>query len=219
MDGGRKITVRPTGQCRRVGAGVPRKAEAIAQTHLLLRQHGKEICRDKSPQCYESGEGAVRVSGEAGGRFSAGMSDRIFQNWWPSELEPIRSGFPPGTGRFLLAGDKAGKSLAHMDVIGEKNAAGLHFLPGGLKFESHISGCVQAVMKKHVNPEFLEGGYLRDFDLSGTVVKMGALVLTAAAKYEHWNFPLLSTTPKTDVGISLQISYQPLHGLRLFKNN
>jgi len=32
---------------------LPRKAEAIAQAHLLLRQHGKEICRDKSPQCYE----------------------------------------------------------------------------------------------------------------------------------------------------------------------
>lgn len=34
-------------------AELPRKAEAIAQAHILLRQHGKEICRDKSPQCYE----------------------------------------------------------------------------------------------------------------------------------------------------------------------
>jgi endonuclease III len=32
---------------------LPRKAEAIAQAHLLFRQHGKEICRDKSPQCYQ----------------------------------------------------------------------------------------------------------------------------------------------------------------------
>jgi endonuclease III len=32
---------------------LPRKAEIIAQAHLLLRQHGKEICRDKRPQCYE----------------------------------------------------------------------------------------------------------------------------------------------------------------------
>jgi endonuclease-3 len=32
---------------------VPGKAEAVAQAHLLLRQHGKEICKDKSPQCYE----------------------------------------------------------------------------------------------------------------------------------------------------------------------
>jgi endonuclease-3 len=32
---------------------LPRKAEAVVQAHLLLRQHGKEICRDKAPQCYE----------------------------------------------------------------------------------------------------------------------------------------------------------------------
>jgi len=32
---------------------LPRKAEAVAQAHLLLRQHGKELCRDKSPQCYQ----------------------------------------------------------------------------------------------------------------------------------------------------------------------
>ncbi|MGC2697744.1 MAG: hypothetical protein WA738_18300 [Candidatus Angelobacter sp.] len=32
---------------------LPRKAEAIVLAHMLLRQHGKEICRDKSPQCYE----------------------------------------------------------------------------------------------------------------------------------------------------------------------
>jgi endonuclease III len=32
---------------------LPRKAEAIAQAHLLLRQHGKESCRDKAPQCYQ----------------------------------------------------------------------------------------------------------------------------------------------------------------------
>jgi membrane-associated phospholipid phosphatase len=72
---------------------------------------------------------------------------------------------------------------------------------------------------QHVNPEFLQGGYLRDFDLSGTLVKMGSLAFTGTVKYEHWNFPLLSTTPKTTVGVSLQISYQPLHGLKLSKAN
>lgn len=70
---------------------------------------------------------------------------------------------------------------------------------------------------QHVNPEFLEGGYLRDFDLSGTVVKMGSLVFTATAKYEHWNFPLLSPTPKTDIGVSLQVSFRPAHGLSLIR--
>jgi hypothetical protein len=72
---------------------------------------------------------------------------------------------------------------------------------------------------QHVNPEFLEGGYLRDFDLSGTIVRMGGVFFTATAKYEHWSFPLLSTAPKTDVSVSLQISYRPLHGLKLVRNN
>ncbi|MGZ4858795.1 MAG: capsule assembly Wzi family protein [Candidatus Angelobacter sp.] len=71
---------------------------------------------------------------------------------------------------------------------------------------------------QRVNPEFLEGGYLRDLDLSGTIVKMGGLVLTGTAKYERWNFPLLSPTPKTDFGVSLQVNFQ-LHSHRLFKDN
>jgi endonuclease-3 len=30
---------------------LPRKADALAQAHMLLRQHGKELCKDKSPLC------------------------------------------------------------------------------------------------------------------------------------------------------------------------
>jgi endonuclease-3 len=36
-----------------IKAEAPRKASLIAEAHLLLRQHGKETCKDKSPQCYE----------------------------------------------------------------------------------------------------------------------------------------------------------------------
>ena len=36
-----------------IKAELPRNADAVAHTHLLLRQHGKEICKDKNPQCYE----------------------------------------------------------------------------------------------------------------------------------------------------------------------
>jgi endonuclease-3 len=32
---------------------LPRKAEALAQAHLLLRQHGKETCRNNHPLCAE----------------------------------------------------------------------------------------------------------------------------------------------------------------------
>ena len=50
----------------------------------------------------------------------------------------------------MLVVGEACKSLAHMNVIGEKNSAGVHFLPCGVKFERHVSGGVQAVMQKDV---------------------------------------------------------------------
>jgi membrane-associated phospholipid phosphatase len=69
---------------------------------------------------------------------------------------------------------------------------------------------------QHVNPEFLKGGYLRDFDVSGTFVRAGSLVLSGSLKYEHWNFPLLSARPRSDISPSLQVSFRPVHGWRLF---
>lgn len=36
-----------------IKAELPKKATEVAQAHMLLRQHGKEICKDKAPQCYE----------------------------------------------------------------------------------------------------------------------------------------------------------------------
>ena len=32
---------------------LPRSAAALAGAHLLLRQHGKTLCRDKGPHCHE----------------------------------------------------------------------------------------------------------------------------------------------------------------------
>jgi len=36
-----------------IAAELPKKAAALAQAHLLLRTHGRTICRDKSPECEE----------------------------------------------------------------------------------------------------------------------------------------------------------------------
>ncbi len=36
-----------------VAKDLPKSAVALARAHLLLRQHGKEICRDKRPLCEE----------------------------------------------------------------------------------------------------------------------------------------------------------------------
>jgi endonuclease III len=32
---------------------LPKSAQALVKAHLLLREHGKTICRDKSPECQE----------------------------------------------------------------------------------------------------------------------------------------------------------------------
>lgn len=69
---------------------------------------------------------------------------------------------------------------------------------------------------QHVNPEFLQGGHLRDFDATGTFVRAGSFVFSGTAKYEHWNFPLLSAVPKTNLSASLQVSYRPVHGWNLW---
>jgi len=69
---------------------------------------------------------------------------------------------------------------------------------------------------QHVNPEFLEGGYLRDYDVTGTVATLGSIVFSSSIKYEHWNFPLLSATPKTDMSGGLQISFRPVQGWKLW---
>ena len=72
---------------------------------------------------------------------------------------------------------------------------------------------------QHVNPAFLQGGYLRDFDATGTLVRAGNLVFSGRLKYEHWNFPLLSAVPKTNVSAALQVSYSPAHGWSIFGRN
>lgn len=72
---------------------------------------------------------------------------------------------------------------------------------------------------QHVNPAFLEGGHLRDFDATGTFARAGQLVLSGLVKYEHWNFPLLSSTPKTNVSAGLEISWRPLQGWSLWRNH
>ena len=68
---------------------------------------------------------------------------------------------------------------------------------------------------QHVNPEFLRGGYLQDFDANGTIARAGGLVFSGNLQYERWNFPLLSATSKNNVSAFLQISFRPVAGWTL----
>lgn len=69
---------------------------------------------------------------------------------------------------------------------------------------------------QHVNPEFLKGGQLRDFDVSGDFLASRTVAIGGAIKYEHWTFPLLSSLPKSNVSAMLQISFRPPHGTSVF---
>src|ERR1044071_8877660 len=72
---------------------------------------------------------------------------------------------------------------------------------------------------QHVNPEFLQGGQLRDFDMNGSVLTARNIAIGAAIKYEHCAFPLLSSTPKPNASGVIQISLRPPHGLSLFSRH
>ncbi len=71
--------------------------------------------------------------------------------------------------------------------------------------------------EQRVNPEFLQGGSLRDFDAHPEVVLAKRMVLGGYLKYEHWNFPLLSTAPKNNRSAILELSFRPSGGLALFR--
>jgi len=32
---------------------LPKGAAALSEAHLLLREHGKTVCKDARPQCFE----------------------------------------------------------------------------------------------------------------------------------------------------------------------
>jgi membrane-associated phospholipid phosphatase len=69
---------------------------------------------------------------------------------------------------------------------------------------------------QRVNPEFLQGGNLSDFDAGATIAQSGGLVFSGKVQYEHWDFPLLSTTAKSNLSAAVQISYRPAQGRKIW---
>jgi hypothetical protein len=65
-----------------------------------------------------------------------------------------------------------------------------------------------------VDHTFLQGGRLQDFGLTSNVALTSELSLQASAQYEHWKFPLLSSSPVSNVVTAVQLSYSPKWGTR-----
>lgn len=70
---------------------------------------------------------------------------------------------------------------------------------------------------QEASPAFLEGGHVRDFEISGTFAKAAGLVFGGTLQYEHWAFPLLSSNPRTDVRAGIELSFRPVQGRQLDK--
>lgn len=60
-----------------------------------------------------------------------------------------------------------------------------------------------------VDRDFLEGGTLKDFQVSTDLQLRSNLSLTGLLQFERWNFPLLSPTAQTNVVSSVQLTYWP----------
>ena len=60
-----------------------------------------------------------------------------------------------------------------------------------------------------VDRDFLEGGHLDDFSMRPQFMVRNDLALSGLLQYEHWYFPLLSSTGKSNTTAQLQLTFFP----------
>jgi hypothetical protein len=68
--------------------------------------------------------------------------------------------------------------------------------------------------KLWVDRSFLQGGTLQDISATGNLPLGETFSLQASVQYERWQFPLLSSTPMSNVVASAQLSYTPRWSVR-----
>lgn len=67
--------------------------------------------------------------------------------------------------------------------------------------------------QQSVDPDFMKGGWLNDVSVRTDLRLRPDLAFSGAAQYEKWNFPLLAATTKSNVSLSLSLTYRPKWGL------
>jgi membrane-associated phospholipid phosphatase len=65
-----------------------------------------------------------------------------------------------------------------------------------------------------VDRDFLEGGHLDDFSIRQQLLVAGNIGLSGSVQYEHWYFPLLSTSGQSNVTGQFQLTFFPHLKLR-----
>jgi len=60
-----------------------------------------------------------------------------------------------------------------------------------------------------VGRDFLEGGHLDDFSIRPQIMLTDQLAISGMVQYEHWYFPLLSATSRSNTTAQLQLTFFP----------
>jgi capsule assembly protein Wzi len=60
-----------------------------------------------------------------------------------------------------------------------------------------------------VDRVFLQGGHLNDLGVHSEVTLRRSLVLSSLVQYERWAFPLLASRPRSNVSMSVQLTFFP----------
>jgi hypothetical protein len=66
--------------------------------------------------------------------------------------------------------------------------------------------------RQRVDPDFLKGGKLDDFSITTDLMLRPDLALSGTAQYENWNFPLLAATTKSNLSLSMMLTFRPKWG-------
>src|SRR5437016_930674 len=62
---------------------------------------------------------------------------------------------------------------------------------------------------QEVSHNFIEGGRLADYSMTGNCMLSRNVALSGMLQYEQWKFPVLSSTPHSNVTASIQVTFYP----------
>jgi membrane-associated phospholipid phosphatase len=66
--------------------------------------------------------------------------------------------------------------------------------------------------QQSVNRDFLKGGWLNDLTVRTDLMVRDHVSFSATAQYEKWNFPLLAANTKSNLSLSISLTYRPKWG-------
>jgi membrane-associated phospholipid phosphatase len=120
----------------------------------------------------------------------------------------LPSHFPPGA--FYTDGRYRSGYTNNGNLIGSWIGREGRGQQGWLTYRFSPRSFIQAGYRHNsVDKSFLNGGQLRDFTLRADMMLTREWSVSGFVQQENWHFPLLSQTAKSDVAVSLQLTFWP----------